>query len=113
MEAGVLDEGLAEEEEGGVGGPFREVNEDAVEGFSEGVILGDEVDVVDIGEADFAEDGTDARFADVGEDAGDAKGRLMGSESAGVGHDLWRIGKGRKGIQFLGRGGARRGESVY
>ena len=47
-----------------------------------GVIFFDEVDVVNVRDTDFSEDGPDAFFGDVGEDSGDAEGRLMGSELA-------------------------------
>ena len=87
FEALVEDEVASDEEELWSEGPLVEVDEDAMERIAMGVILRDEVDVVDVRDTDFPEDGADAFFGDVGEDPGDAEGRLMRSElTGGVGH---------------------------
>ena len=63
--------------------------EDAMEWFAIGVTNFDEVDVVDVRDTDFSEDGPDAFFGDVGEHPGDAEGGLMRSELAReIGHDF-------------------------
>jgi len=88
------------------------VYEDAVEWFSVPAVAFNEVDVVDLAQSEFPEDGPYAAFLDVGENARDAQGGFVrgkrrcdraASEGNSIGIECCFVGGGSLGGGSLGR----------